>query len=509
MTFTEYKALNPFQRFWYNFVNFIKSIPSGIVKFFCTIGRTIKKIVFGIGKGFRNFFMGFIRGDIFTKISYFIMGFGNICRGQYVKGIVFFALEVAYVAFMIFFGVPYLKLFGTLSYQYHYEPGKITPLGQDDPRLVVDEYSYTILLYGILSIVVCIAFFALYIISTKSAVKCGEMKRAGLRPATFREESHDLLDKKFHTTLLTTPIILITVFVIVPLIFMILMAFTSFSGTSYDNFTWVGFANFQEIFKTTGGSSAAASMGETFLRVTIWTLVWAVAATFSNYILGMIFALMINKKGIKLKKLWRTLFVMTIAVPQFVTLMLMAKMLGADYNSPVNLLMDMFGAPHVDLLHDGANNGLIPRITVIIVNCWVGIPYTILMTSGILMNIPEDLYESARIDGAGPVKSFMKITLPYMLFVTAPYLITTFVGNINNFNVIYLLTGGEPKNNLLYAKGAGSTDLLITLLFKLSVDKRYYGLGAAIGILVFLVSATVSLITFNMTKSAKSEEEFS
>ena len=184
----------------------------------------------------------------------------------------------------------------------------------------------------------------------------------------------------------------------------------------------------------------------------------------------------------------------------------MSKMLGAEPNSPLNIIASMFTgeASQIDLF----GNALSARITVILVNVWVGIPYTILMTSGILMNIPEDLYESARIDGAGPVKSFMKITLPYMIFVTTPYLITTFIGNVNNFNIIYLLSGGGPGVNE-YKYGAGKTDLLITLLFKLSVDKGYYGLGAAIGILVFIVCATLSLITFNMTKSAKNEEEFS
>jgi arabinogalactan oligomer/maltooligosaccharide transport system permease protein len=125
------------------------------------------------------------------------------------------------------------------------------------------------------------------------------------------------------------------------------------------------------------------------------------------------------------------------------------------------------------------------------------------------MNIPADLYESATIDGAGPVKSFTKITLPYMLFVTTPYLITTFIGNINNFNVIYLLTGGGPFTNPDYYN-AGYTDILVTWLFNLTMgEKQDYKLAAAIGILVFIVCATLSLITFNMTKSAKDEEAFS
>ena len=132
-----------------------------------------------------------------------------------------------------------------------------------------------------------------------------------------------------------------------------------------------------------------------------------------------------------------------------------------------------------------------------------------LMTSGILMNITADLYESARIDGAGPVKTFMKITLPYMLFVTGPYLITTFIGNINNFNVIFLLSGGGPGDLLKYTSGAKGTDLLITWLYKLSLGvDRNYKLASVIGILVFIISATFSLLVYNKSSAVTKEDQF-
>lgn len=505
MTYTEYMSLNPFQRFWYKFTEFIKNIPSGLKKFFCAIGRGIKNFFLGIGRGIKDFFLGFIKGDIITKLSYFIMGMGNFARGQIVKGIAFLALEVGYILFMVFFGGNFLGLIFSL------EAVKTVTEEYKFGQLVTNEsithYSYQILLYGILAIMVTVAFIAIYIASTRSAVKNEKLIKSGKRPMNFKQEMKELLDSRFHTTMLALPVILICVFVILPLIFMITMAFTNFSDTHYDSFSWVGMENFAEIFSSS--SSGGASMGYTFAMIVGWTIIWAIAATFSNYILGMVVALMINKKGIKLKKLWRTLFVMTIAVPQFVTLLVVSQMVGSSEYSPLNLIISMFtGQPSTVDVWTTANDAILARLTVIIVNCWVGIPYTILMTSGILMNIPEDLYESARIDGAGPVKSFTKITLPYMLFVTTPYLITTFIGNINNFNVIYLLSQGGPNVNT-YKYGAGKTDLLITLLYRLSINQNKYGLGAAIGILVFIVCATLSLVTFNMTKSAKNEEEFS
>jgi arabinogalactan oligomer/maltooligosaccharide transport system permease protein len=122
------------------------------------------------------------------------------------------------------------------------------------------------------------------------------------------------------------------------------------------------------------------------------------------------------------------------------------------------------------------------------------------------MNIPEELYESARIDGASPMVTFFKITLPYMIFVTTPYLITTFTGNVNNFNVIYLLTGGGPGE---VGKTAGQTDLLVTWLYRLSTDNPVrYNIASVIGIIIFVISASMSLITYNRSSAAKNEEDY-
>jgi arabinogalactan oligomer/maltooligosaccharide transport system permease protein len=154
----------------------------------------------------------------------------------------------------------------------------------------------------------------------------------------------------------------------------------------------------------------------------------------------------------------------------------------------------------------------IARTMVIIVNVWIGIPYTMLICTGILMNIPKDLYESSQIDGATAFQQFVKITMPYMLFVTGPYLLTSFIGNINNFNVIYLLTGGGPSNPALLTSGgsAGDTDLLITWLFNLTTgaESKYY-LAAVIGIMIFVVVSSISVVVYNVMPSTKNEEDFS
>ena len=145
------------------------------------------------------------------------------------------------------------------------------------------------------------------------------------------------------------------------------------------------------------------------------------------------------------------------------------------------------------------------RVTVIIINLWVGIPYTLMQVTGILQNIPGDLYDAAKVDGANAVQTFFKITLPYMLFVMTPYLITQFTGNINNFNVIYLLSGGAP---IPVGDTAGKTDLLVTWLYKLSVDQQNYSIAAVIGILTFVVLGIFALVTYRNSASYKNEEGF-
>ena len=161
-------------------------------------------------------------------------------------------------------------------------------------------------------------------------------------------------------------------------------------------------------------------------------------------------------------------------------------------NGIVNVLLQNWGFTTEALPF--LTNATWARATIIVVNLWIGIPATMLMVSGILMNIPPELYESASIDGANPVQQFIKITFPYMLQVTTPYLITNFIGNINNFGVIYFLTGG------------GKTDLLVTWLYKLTNDSNDYNLAATLGILIFIISAVFSMVTYAQARISENEE---
>lgn len=188
-------------------------------------------------------------------------------------------------------------------------------------------------------------------------------------------------------------------------------------------------------------------------------------------------------------------------MPQFVSLLVMHQMLQPQ--GAVNRILEQWG--WIDGPMPFFTDATWARVTVIVINLWVGIPYTIMQVTGILQNIPAELYEAAKIDGANWWQIFVKITMPYIIFVLTPYLITTFTGNVNNFNVIYLLTRGDP---IQVGDSAGKTDLLITWLYKLTVDRSDYNLGAVIGIMTFIVLAIVSLITYRSSGSYKNEEAF-
>ena len=451
----------------------------------------------------KNLYNAVKYGSYKTRLSFLVMGFGQIAEGQLFKGLLYLVTQAVFLLFMIFFGGRYiLHLFsGDLGSRL---AGERWNEELQMFEKIQGDNSFLILLYGVVSIVLLLLFLIVWAMNIKGSYANDLRLKEGRALSTFREDVQSLINERFYVPLLTVPFIGLLVFTVMPLIFMVLIAFTNYDYAHMPPgklFDWVGFQNFTTMFSLSSGGGFAL----VFLRVLLWTFVWAFFATFTNYFLGLIIALLINKKGIKLKALWRTLFVVAIAVPQFVTLLLMQKILDND-----GILNAILGT-RILWLTDQRNFALLPRLMIILVNIWIGVPYTLLMCSGILMNIPADYYEAAKIDGAGAVRIFFDITLPYMLHITTPYLITQFVGNINNFNVIWLLTGGGPVDNVYYGGGtqAQSTDLLVTWLYRLTTDQNpKYNVASVIGIVIFVISAVLSLITYNRTAAAKNEGDF-
>lgn len=430
------------------------------------------------------------------RLSYFIMGGGQIIYKQYTKGALYLLSQLMYSMYMLMFG--FRSIYGIITL------GMVQQTTVYDPELgfnvtVAGDNSMLMLIYGVFTILITVLFVLLYRSNIKGARQAALEFRQSGKSKTFIQDVISLGDERFHFAMMTLPLLGILLFTVLPLVFMVLIAFTNYDKSHQppgNLFDWVGLENFKNML---WGSEL---LSHTFFPVLVWTIVWAVLATVSCYLLGIAAALLINKKGVRFKSFWRTVLVLTIAVPQFISLLVMRNMLNRF--GPINSGLQSLGLINSPLPF--LTDATWARCTVLVVNLWIGIPYTMLMTSGILMNIPADLYEAARIDGAGPFKMFIKITLPHIWHVTAPFVITQFIGNINNFNVIYLLTGGEPLASDYYV--AGKTDLLVTWLYKLTADEKDYNLASTIGILVFILSVVISLITYRRTSSYKDEERF-
>lgn len=440
----------------------------------------------------------FKESDTNTKISYLVFGFGNIVNKQVVRGLIFLAFEILYLVYLFSFGIQSLGDFITLG---TVEQGQVY-----NEALGIYEYSQgddsmLCLLYGVITLVLTVGIIFIAFMSAKSSFCTQKRKEKGMPVPTFMDDIRSLKEENLHSLLMALPIVGIICFTIVPLIFMILIAFTNYDHEHQppgNLFSWVGLGNFSAMF------SQGGKLAGTFWPVLTWTLIWAVSATASCYILGLMLAMLINRKGTKGKAFWRFMFVLSVAVPQFVTLLTMRTIFNA--NGPVNVILRGLGIIGATDSIPFFTNELYAKITIILINIWIGVPYTMLSTTGILQNIPADLYEAAKIDGASAPVIFWKITLPYMVFVMTPNIITSFTGNINSFNVIFLLSGGGPDSLEYYY--AGKTDLLVTWLYKLTITQKDYNLGAVIGILVFVILSTLSLITYRRTGSYKDEGAF-
>ena len=511
----EYLKLNKFSAFMYDIWMFICSIPGWIWGLICQLGSYIKKAALWVKDEAVDIFKTFKDGNWAVKLSFFIFGVGNLHFGQKLRGILFLLFQLIFIGYMV---VPSGGIYWLGKVQW-FQTGKTVGTVQSGLQYnpIYDTYdrvpgddSVKVLLYGLLTVIFIIAYIATWRMQFKQSRICMDIIASGKKIKSGKDDLESLLDDQFHKTLLAPSLIGILVFTVLPTIYMTLIAFTSYDGAhdGYANlFSWVGLEHFNEIFDVGEGG-----LGLAFGEILSWTLMWAFFATFSNYFLGMFVAMAINKKGIKLKKFWRTVLVMTIAIPQFVSLLYVSKLFDASgiigsLLKSWNLLPQSLIDNHIYSLWGDPTTA---KILLIVINIWIGIPYIMLMCTGILMNIPEDLYESARIDGASSFQQWTKITLPYMLFVTGPYLLTSFTGNLNNFNVIYLLTGGNPIKGIAGGASVGHTDLLITWLFKMTLgsssSKYYY--ASIIGILIFIVVSFLSLIVYNVIPSTKNEEDF-
>jgi len=267
-------------------------------------------------------------------------------------------------------------------------------------------------------------------------------------------------------------------------------AFTADDGTELKP-GWqivVGFDNFARAF-------AEESIRGPFLQVLVWTFAFAILSVFTCFALGLFLAIVFNDPRMKSKKYYRVIMILPYAFPGFLSALVWAGMMNQEFGF---LNVVLFGGADIPWL----TNEWLAKFSLILVNLWLGFPYMFLICTGALQAIPEDVQEAARVDGASAWQVFRSIKLPLLLVAVAPLLISSFAFNFNNFSLIYMLTGGGPRD-VTAGVNVGATDILITMVYKVAFvgSTSDYGLASAFSIIIFILVATISVIAFRRTKA--------
>lgn len=420
-----------------------------------------------------------------VKASLCIMGVGQMIYRQWIKGLLYFLAFVSMVIYMVLYGFSAIAGFITLGTK------------EADPWLgTAGDDSILMMLRGLLAFIILVGFFLLHASNIRDVLTIEQSIRQGKKPLSLAKASKVFLDRKFYIAALMVPVIGVLIFNLIPILFMILISFTNYGGDIVPPklVKWIGFDNFRKII-------SLGQLKDTFFRILSWNILWAILATTLNYFGGLGLALLLNKKCVKGKRFWRAFPILAYAVPGFITLLAFKFMFS--YGGPVNYYIMKAGGNALGFLDIDA--GIKAKIIGLLVNAWISIPTSMLLATGILSNMNTDLYEAASIDGASKMKQFRSITLPFVIFSTTPVLITSFVGNFNNFGVFYFLRGG------LYMDGyflASDTDLLINWLYNLSIDNNYYGIGAAVSLIIFIVTSIFSLGVYVKSAAYKKEDTF-
>jgi arabinogalactan oligomer / maltooligosaccharide transport system permease protein len=417
-------------------------------------------------------------------LSALFMGLGQFSNGKIVKGILYAAIEL----YILIFTIPYFRyslwgLFTLGETSQHFVNGKAT-----------GDNSINLLMNGILCVILLALAVLSYVLNIVDAYKTGKLLERGYEKH-INNSVKSTLDRLFPVFMLTPAFIVSVFLVIFPMLCSFAIAFTNYSSPYHippkNLVDWIGFENFKNIFSMEGWS-------DTFAGIAIWTVIWAIVSTVTVYFNGLFLALLTNSKDIKFKKFWRSIFILPMAMPGFISLLIMR--LAFNGMGPINQLLGKIGVGQVNWLTDP----LIAKGVLIVVNLWLSSAGFMVMMSGVLTSISKEVYEASAIDGASEGQKFRSITLPLVLYATAPLLVMNLAGNLNNFGVIYMLTDGGPVNPAY--RYAGSTDILLSWVYKMTLQQNQYNMASVVSILIFIVIAVVSIFNLKRTRSFREED---
>jgi arabinogalactan oligomer/maltooligosaccharide transport system permease protein len=359
------------------------------------------------------------------------------------------------------------------------------------------DNSIVLMANGLIAFLTLALLAIVWIWSIRDAARYRAALNAGGAAESSRVYFGRIWEGAFAYIVLSPGLILLVFMSVLPVLFGILVAFTDYNR---DNLPpknlvhWVGFENFATIF-------AVPSWAATFTGILVWTLVWAVLATITTYAAGLLLAVMLASRRIRFPRMWRSIFLLPWAVPAIVSALVFRSMFNGQFGPVSQWLVDIGLTDERVYWFTDPTQPNLARGVALLVNLWLGFPFFMALVGGVLANIPDSYYEAARIDGAGPVQQFRYITVPIVQRTVTPLIILSFVHNFNNFGVIYFLTEGGPDN--VDYRFAGSTDLLVTWLFKLTIDNRLYNIGAVMSLVIFLIVGAISVLNLNRTKAIR------
>ncbi len=423
-----------------------------------------------------------VKSAIFSAL---FMGAGQLYNKEYFKAVFYGLIEIMSFIFVI----PYIKvsLYGLMTL------GE-TPLHFVE-GIAQGDHSIFLLVDGLIAVLVLIIIVLIYIMNILDARSSAKRIEDGKEPMTIKVFFQHIWRKYFAQFMLAIPMMGIAFFVVLPIIFTLSIAFTNYSSPNHlppkNLVDWVGFKNFKALFTLDIWNGTLFAVGR-------WTIIWAVLATVSNYFVGLFLALIVSWDKVKLKGLWRSIFILPYAIPGFISLLIMR--LAFSGPGPVNNFLVSLGMGKVPWF----TTALTAKVMVLLINVWLGSPYWMALMSGTLTSIDREMYEAADIDGASSTQKFVKITLPMVLYQTSALMVMTFAFNFNNFQAIYLLTDGNPVNGSY--RYAGSTDILISWIYKLTKDQNQYNMASVITLLLFVFIAVISAYSFSKTKAFKEED---
>lgn len=414
-------------------------------------------------------------------VTLLLPGLGQALNGQLGK----MAVMIFGSLFIYLIAIPYALGYG--NYQGEGIAGLIS-LAEGGARI---DKSLIFMIEGIVSIfLLLLAALVLYVsFSDVYRVETGKIK--GIRPKSWFENKRSLFEEGFPYVASMPAMIIILFIVLVPVITTFLLSFTNMDPQHQSKFSWIGIQNYRLIALGEGLA------GSVFWLILVWTLIWTLAATTLSILIGFFMALLVNNERVKGKRFFRTIYILPWAVPAFITIMYFSIM-TAPGGSITELLAGIFNT-RIEI----KNNTLLTRTALILIQGWLGSAYVFLLTTGVLQSIPSDLYEAADIDGATAWDRMIRITVPLVLFQISPLLVTQYTFNFNNFSVIFLFNEGGPFNPQRYGNLAGSSDLLISYIYKLAMMNQYQAIGAAITIFISLGLMVFAYLGFRNSKGFK------